>query len=71
MAAGLTTITSAEVEAAIRAVLLNQSYAINGRTYTRADLQALTDLLEITLKSEAASSDEGGRGATIRFGGAE
>ena len=58
-------ISVSTIESAIEAVLLNQSYEINGRKYVRADLKALQDLLEFAEQRELdnANGDKLPRGA--------
>jgi hypothetical protein len=61
---GIQTFTDAEllvmVRHAIATVTLNQSYAINGRQYTRADLNDLRDA-ERDLKARIEETANGGR----------
>ena len=55
-----------EVQAAISAVLRNQSYTIDGRSLTRANLRDLQEREEILLRR--VSRDANGGGLRIRRG---
>lgn len=52
-------LTIEEVETAIQEVLINQSYEIHGRKYTRADLNSLRELLIFLEDREDQDKGEG------------
>jgi hypothetical protein len=55
-----------EVQAAISAVMTGQSYSVNGRALTRADLKALTD--RETMLLNRYNQEQGAGGPSVNIG---